>query len=295
MGSGGSPGWWAGLAGLGLLVGLVAGMFGIGGGFLLIPALNVVFGIPLDIAIGTGLCQTIGTAVAAYRRHRRLRQGEVKVDWLMMAGALLGVSAGAATVEYLSTRGVVAIGVYRVAAAKLWISVAYIAVLTVVGLWMIYDARMRPGGVDLPPGPLARVPLPPYTVLPATGHQMSILVLSYLGLGLGFLSGLMGIGGGTVLMPILIYGIGMRLRMAAGTGILLLLSTSVGGTIAHARLGHVHLGLAMVLLAGSTFGAPVGATLTARVSGRRLRALFGTLMLGTAAAVVWDLARAMTR
>ena len=83
---------------LGAAVGLVAGMFGVGGGFLLTPLLTVVFGIPMEIAVGTGLCQMIGTAVVALLRHRKLGQGELRVDVLMIAGAMVGVGAGTAEI-----------------------------------------------------------------------------------------------------------------------------------------------------------------------------------------------------
>jgi uncharacterized membrane protein YfcA len=110
---------------------------------------------------------------------------------------------------------------------------------------------------------------------------------------MGFLSGLLGIGGGVALMPILLYGIGLRVHMAAGTGILVLLATSVLGTIAHARAGHVNLGMAMTLLVGSALGAQVGAMLTARLDGQRLRGYFVYLVVLTALAVAWDLLRVL--
>src|SRR5205814_7409001 len=128
--------WWAGLAFLGLAVGMVAGMFGIGGGFMLIPILNSVFGLPIDVAVGTGLCITPGTGVAALRRHIRLRQGEVKVDWIMLGGALLGVSAGARIVSYLSHLGSIDVWGRELSAARFWISCAYIFVLTAVAVFM---------------------------------------------------------------------------------------------------------------------------------------------------------------
>ncbi|MCA1596278.1 MAG: sulfite exporter TauE/SafE family protein [Chloroflexi bacterium] len=281
--------WWAGLALLGLAVGLAAGMFGVGGGFLLTPMLNALFGVPMDVAVGTGLCQMIGTAVAAYRRHQRLKQGEVKIDWIMMAGALLGVQLGAGVVAALAGRsGILLLG-RHVSALKFWLSLVYIVLLLSVGLWMLHDARVRRGEVALGQGLLTRLPLPPYAWLPMSHRRVSVLALSFIGLFLGFLSGLIGIGGGVVLMPILIYGIGMNIRTAAGTGILLLVATSISGTVTHARMGHVHLGLAMVLLAGSTIGAPIGATLTSRIEGYRLRGLFAGLVFLAAAAVIWSL------
>lgn len=294
-GASGETLWWLGLGLLGLVVGLVGGMFGVGGGFLLIPLLNVVFRVPLDIAVGTGLCQVIGTAVAAYLRHRRLQQGEVKIDWIMLAGSLLGVTMGAHTLEALSTVGTLTFAGHGISALRFWISLIYIVLLTSVAFWILHDARVRPSSAPLPAGPLTRCRLGPMTELPNSERRISILLLAYIGLGLGFLSGLVGIGGGIVLMPILMYGIGMRLRMAAGTGIVLLLFTALVGTFEHARLGHVNLALAMVLLAGSTLGAPVGATFTSQVDGRSLRAIFGYLVLLAAAAVLWDLGRALTR
>ena len=283
--------WWALIATLGLVVGLVAGMFGIGGGFLLIPLLNVIFGVPMDVAVGTGLCMTIGTGVAAFRRHQRLKHGEVKIDWVMLGGSLLGVGVGAQTVSYLNQKGLLHIEGHIVPAVQFWIAVAYVVVLCFVSATMIRDARTIQSDELLPPGPIARIQLPPMTTLQAAGRTISLPILAYLGLVVGFLSGLMGLGGGVMMMPILVYGIGMPMKMAAGTGIILLVSTSVAGTIAHAGLGHVHLGLAMVLLAGSTIGAPIGATLTSNLSGPRLRGIFGILVLITAAAVLWNLVR----
>lgn len=290
----GSPLWWTGLGLSGLAVGIVGGMFGVGGNFLLIPLLNVGFGVPLDIAVGTGLCQIIGTGVAALRRHQRLKQGEIKVDWLMLAGSLLGARAGAQALQALQGVGRVALWGHMVPAVKLWVSVIYVVLLTAVAGWMIHDARRRSSGAPLHPGPLTRVPLPPFTTLPWSDRRISVLLVAYLGLFLGFLSGFVGMGGGVVLMPILIYGVGFRIRMAAGTGILALVVSAMAGTWAHARLGHVHLGLAMMLLAGSTLGATFGATLTHSMDGRRLRGLFGGLVLLTAGAVLWDLLRVLT-
>jgi uncharacterized membrane protein YfcA len=283
--------WWALIATLGLIVGLIAGMFGIGGGFILIPMLNVLFAVPADVAVGTGICMTIGTGIAAFRRHRRLKQGEVKIDWIMLAGALLGVGAGAHTVSYLSHRGLLHIGGHIVPAVEFWIASAYILVLCFVAAFMIRDALVRPSGTARFHGPLMRVRLPPMTLLSAANRPISIPMLAYLGLVVGYLSGLMGLGGGVMLMPVLVLGMGMPIKMAAGTGIILLVATSMTGTIAHALLGHVHLGMAVVLLAGSTLGAPIGATITSNTSGSRLRGVFGVLVLVTAATVLWNLVK----
>ncbi len=287
------PVWWIALAAAGLVVGIIGGMFGVGGNFLLIPVLNIVFGVPADVAVGTSLCQIIGTGVAALRRHRRLKQGEIKIDWIMLMGGILGAHAGASLLFELSNRGTTDVLGHATPTAKLVLSVLYVSILSLVAFWMIRDARMRPTGAPLTPGPLTRIRLPPFTWLPHANRRISILVIAYLGLLLGFLSGLVGMGGGVVLMPILIYGVGVRLRMAAGTGILTLVVSAMAGTWAHARMGHVDLRIAMMLLIGSTIGASAGATLTSRMDGQRLRGLFGCLVLVTALAVLWDLMRSL--
>jgi uncharacterized membrane protein YfcA len=277
------------------MVGLAAGMFGVGGGFLLTPLLNVVCGVPIDIAVGTGLCQMIGTSVTAYRRHRRLGLGETKVSWLMLAGGLMGVQVGAQALVGLEGLGTIPLWGRPVPAAQYWLSICYTIVLTAIGIWMLRDSRLRPANAPLRPGPLARLNLPPYTLLPLSGRRVSILLLAYLGLLIGFLSGLLGIGGGIILLPLLLYGVGMRVKMAAGSGIILVLATSIVGTIVHARMGHVHLGLAMVLLTGSTMAAPVGAAIAHRMAGHHLRGLFAWMVMATAMAVLWNLARMAVR
>lgn len=285
--------WWFGLALLGLIVGVIAGMFGVGGGFLLTPLLAILFRIPLPVAVGTGLCQMIGVATSALLRHQRLGQGEIKIDWLMMAGSLLGVRLGADTVTALAKMGSLAPTGHSVSWAKLILSGGYIVVLSGVALWMAKDARRPslPAGALAPPGPLTRLTLPPLTDLPRTGHRISATLLAYIGLLMGFLSGLLGIGGGVALMPLLLYGVGMRVRMAAGTGVLVLLATALVGTATHASAGHVDLRVAVMLLVGSGIGAQVGASLTARLNGQHLRRYFVWIVALTILAVVWDLAR----
>jgi uncharacterized membrane protein YfcA len=229
--------------------------------------------------------------VAALRRHQRLKQGEIKIDWIMLLGGMMGAQAGAQLLSGLAARGATTVLGQPIPTAKLTLSVVYILLLSTVAYWMIQDARSRPAGAPLHPGPLTRLPIPPFTWLPLAERRVSILVIAWMGLLLGFLSGLVGMGGGVVLMPILIYGFGMRLRMAAGTGILALVVSAIAGTWAHARLGHVDLRIAMMLLIGSTMGATVGATITSKMDGQKMRGLFGYLVLLTALAVTWDLLR----
>lgn len=287
-----SAAWWAGIGFLGLAVGVVGGMFGVGGNFFLIPLLNIAFEVPLPVAVGTGLCQVIGSATAALVRHSRLKQGETAVGWIMMGGAVFGSQIGANALGALMRAGHVNVLSRDVSLVKLVLSLTFAAILLTVAVAMARDARNRPASEPLGPGPLTRLRIPPMITLSRSERRVSATVLAVLGLALGFLNGLVGMGGGVVLLPLLLYGVGMRLRMAAATGVVTLVASAFAGTYAHAVQGHVHLGLAMTLLAGSTLGAPVGATISSRVDGRKLRALFAALICLTAVAVLWDLVSA---
>ena len=278
---------------LGLLVGLLAGMFGVGGGFLLTPLLSVVLGVPVPIAVGSGLCQMVGTATVALLRHRKLRQGEPRVGVLMVAGSAVGVAAGARTVALLEGLGEVTIGDQRIALVTLVIYLAFTAFLTVsaAALW-----RSSQGALEeleyVRRGPLARIRVWPTIDLPNVPlSRVSTLVIAYSGLGLGFLSGLLGVGGGIAMIPLLVYGFGFPIRQAAGTGISVMVVTAVAGTLVHSLQGHVHLGMTMVLLVGASISAQFGALLTHRLPAAVLRRGFVTMILAAAAAVVWDLAR----
>jgi uncharacterized protein len=282
--------WWLGLAAMGFAVGIVAGMFGVGGGFLMTPLLGILFRVPLPVAVGTGLCQMIGVAVAAQIRYQRLGIGESKLGLMMTVPALLGVQFGAKTVAYLETLGTVVVAGNSYPAAKLFLSLGYIVLLGGVAIYMGLDLR-RGGQREITPGPFTRIALPPYTQLPRTGSRISIPVVVYIGLLLGYLSGLLGVGGGVLLTPLLLYGIGMSVAMAAGTGVGLMMATSLVGTYTHARLGNVNLAIALTLLIGATFGAQIGAALSARFDGNRLRRFFVVLVGLTAGAVLLNLVR----
>ncbi|MEP6755461.1 MAG: sulfite exporter TauE/SafE family protein [Chthonomonadales bacterium] len=287
------PIWWLAIAVLGLIVGIIGGMFGIGGNFLLIPVLTALFRVPLPIAVGTALCQIIGTGVSSLRRHHKQKNGEIRIDWLMLVGGLFGASVGSQLFSTLAAGGNVTIFGYTTSLVKFTVSTIYIVLLGGVAVWMMYDSR---SGAKIPTvgaGPLTRHGIGPKVWLPNLKIRIAALTGAYLGLALGFLSGLVGMGGGVILMPILIYGFGMGVRMAAGTGIFVLICSAAVATASHAWQGHVHLGLAVTLLLGSTIGAPLGANFTLNVEPRRLRRIFAWMVLLTALSVIWDLVRTL--
>jgi uncharacterized protein len=272
---------------LGAVVGYTAGLFGVGGGFLLTPLLSVFFRVPVEVAVGTGLCQMVGTSLASFLKHRKLRQGEARVAVLLAAGTFLGVEGGARAITALRGWGDFRAGLpYIDLVAKS--ALAGILLLLSLSSWH----RRRHVEPDPPrPGPLARLPLGPRVLLPAVGFAAPALVIAYLGLVLGFLSGFFGVGGGIVLFPVLVYGFGFPLRHAAATGLGLMVCTASIGSFTHALRGHVSLPLAMVLLVASTITAQLGALATKRVAPGKLHGGFAVLTLAIAASLIFDVYR----
>ncbi len=287
------------LAAVGLVVGYFAGMFGVGGGFLLTPVLIYVFGVPPPVAVGSALCQKCGTSISSFLKYRRLGRGEPRIDFVMLGGSLIGVDAGTRLLAYLSGLGDWQIGRgHPVPAVQVVLDVLFIVLLSFTAFYTFRDAwqaRLRPvprGDTSIP-GPLVtKVRVPPFIDLPRVQlRQVSVPMLSYLGFGLGMASGLMGIGGGVLFMPILLYGIGLSVKNAAGTGVLLLFVTVAVGTIEQALRGYVSLKLGLAILVGSSVGAQMGALTTYYLPNRILRLLFAVLVAVTVLMISWDLLR----
>jgi len=287
------------LAFIGLFVGYFAGMFGVGGGFLLTPALIYVFGVPAPVAVGSALCQKCGTSISSYLKHRSYGRGESRIDLVMMGGSLIGVDAGTRFLAYLNGLGMWKTGHgHAVPAVQVILDVSFIVLLSFTAYYTFRDAwtaraRTEPSGDVTVPGPLVtKVRIPPFIDLPNLGlSQVSVPMLSYLGFFLGAASGLMGIGGGVLFMPILLYGIGLSVRNAAGTGVLLLFVTVAVGTIEQSLRHYVSLKLGMAILIGSSVGAQLGAITTHYLPNRTLRLLFAFLVAATVIMIAWDLSR----
>ncbi len=286
---------------VGLAIGFVAGMFGIGGGFILTPMLHVSFKIPMPIAIGSALCQQIGTSIGSFLKHRQYRHGELRVDFVMLGASLFGVDAGARLLGWLTEFGTFTNARGRpVSIASLVLEVLY-AIMLLFAASMSLNAAHRIRSqrtVESPrstAGALTRIRIPPYLALRDVGiGPVSVPVMAYIGFFTGMLSGLLGIGGGVALLPILIYGYGFSIRDAAGTGILLLFATVIMGTLEHALRHNVDLRIALAILAGSSLGSQLGARTTARVSNQWLRVSFAALLLGTVGAIGIDMVRSLS-
>jgi uncharacterized membrane protein YfcA len=217
----------------------------------------------------------------------------------MLGGSLVGVDAGTRLLTYLGGLGRwrEASG-HSVSAVQIVLDILFILLLISTDLFIFADIRRTwneatPRGDRTIPGPLVtRVRIPPYIDLPNVQlSQVSVPMMCALGFVLGVVSGLMGIGGGVLFMPVLLYGFGLSARNAAGTGILLLLVTVSVGTFEQALHGFVILKLAMVILIGSSIGTQLGAVTTHYLPNRYLRLILMLLVLVVIGMIAWNIVR----
>jgi len=265
----------AALAAFGLIVGMLTGLFGVGGGFLITPLLSVGFGIPYGLVIGSSLSFTIGTASSGASRHLRLGNLEPRC-MAILAGASMAASVLGATLNrFLSAR----LGPVHY---RHTMDVLFVVLLGGIA-WLV--GRDRPGhhsGKSL----LQRVRLPPYLDLPAAGlERVSVPGLCLVGLAVGLANGMMGVGGGVLFMPLLVLVVGLTPHQAVGTSLGVVVFASTAGAIRYGLDGSVNLWIVMALLVSSVFGVQVGAWICHRLGARRLRRYFA-LLVGLVAAVV---------
>lgn len=283
---------------LGLTIGALSGFFGVGGGFLLTPMLNAVLGIPYPVAVGSSLAQMTGTAVSGVLRHRSLGNVDYRLGLLMPAGAFVGLAPGVWLLSRLKAAGEVVLFGASVGLADLVVSLIYIPMLVGIAAGMWWETRGKAKGEAEEDGRSRgwvrwahSVGLPPCLALPVSGvESISLWLLLGVGVVVGFLSGFLGVGGGVLLVPLLVYLVGVRTVVAVATSLLQVLLISVVGATLHAFKGNVDAVLVVWVLAGGVLGAQVGATLTRFASGPHIRRYFSYLTLGAAALVAGRLA-----
>ena len=276
---------------IGAVVGVLSGLFGVGGGFLITPLLNIALGVPMPIAVGTGALQILGVSTAGlYRRHKE-GLTDYKLATVLLGGNYVGVRLGAQTIASLKTAGSMQLAGNSVPAADFYILCAFLLVLTGIAGWLIYDTTHNKVAPAVRVGLFARVRIPPYTSFRSLERpRLSIVVISYFGLILGFLTGLLGIGGGVILLPALVYLIGMRTYRATATSLAIVWVSSLIATITHSLAGNTDLSLAIPLLLGGTVGLQFGSRLCSRLGGPRLRRYFSLVVLAAIALVAAKIA-----
>jgi uncharacterized protein len=274
----------------GLIIGGLGGFFGVGGGFLMVPMLNVVFGVPYNVAVGSDLGQMCGMSTAATVRHMRFGNIDFKLGGLMIVGTATGVEAGARILEVLKGAGTMVLLGREVDIMTIVMSLVYAALLVLVGQAMIRESlrtmKREAGAVELAAAApatgyvlrLRTLKLRPMVTLPASGiESISLWVILVIGFATGFLSGMLGVGGGFIRMPALVYILGCPTVVAVGTDLFEIMFSSAFGVFTHGMKGNVHLVLVLALLIGTTVGAQIGASYTRKAGGPRVRLGFGLL------------------
>lgn len=265
------------ILGLGGMVGLLSGLFGVGGGFLMTPLL-MMLGVPPAVAVASDTNQIVAASASATLAHTRNRNVDFKLGFIMLVGGMIGGSLGALVVKMLRSLG----------NFDFFLKITYVVMLSLVGTFMLIESinslRNKESG-----SPKAEEPAPVGSFmrrLPArmyfeiSGIESSAVALFVFGLFIGMLSALMGVGGGFIMLPVMIYFIGMQTQTAVGTSIFVVFFTAVNVTLAQSILNHtVDLLLAIVLLIGSSTGAQFGAMLGKKLKGGHLRMTFSVIVL----------------
>lgn len=269
------------------LVGVLSGLFGVGGGFLLVPLLNTLLGIPLPVAVGSTTCYTLGPATTAMLA-RRPSIGFAELPLILAGGLFAGVFAGTSALSQLQSIGDLSVFGRMIPAVDLAVLSCYSLLMTGISIASIRSAlRPRRRTSDGSPGLVSRWHVPPLARIPdITPSEYSIPLLALLGFGVGCLSGFLGMSGGLVLIPATVFLLGLKVRDATTVTIVIVWIASCQACVMHALHGRVNLWLTAALLVTGPIGARLGAELGMRLPGRQLRLGFGLMVL-CAAVIVW--------
>jgi uncharacterized membrane protein YfcA len=281
------------LLGLGGVVGLLSGLFGVGGGFLLTPLL-IMIGIPPTVAAASDSNQIVAAASSGSFAHSRSGNVDYKMGVLLLLGGLVGGTGGVQLIKVLRATG----------QADFAIRLTYVVMLAGIGAYMFLDSmralrRARTGLCAVPkeegvrrPSLYARVvqALPYKMEFERSGVRISVLMPLALGALVGVLSAIMGVGGGFIMVPVMVYLLRMPMHVVVGTSLFQILFTCVNVTVLQAVYNHtVDLLLALTLLVGSTSGAQVGARISKRLKADQLKIMMSVIILAVMIVMVLGL------
>jgi uncharacterized membrane protein YfcA len=277
------------LAAVGFVVGVLGGFFGVGGGFLAGPMMYLA-GVPMNFVVGTDLAHMTGKSIVAARRHRILGHVDIRLGLLMVVGTVPGVELGARIIERLEAAGSI----------DLVVGIAYIVILLTIGAFTGFESlramqlvrteRMEAkdalafGGVTRH---VYGLNVPPLISLPNSGiESISVWVVLGVSFVTGLLAGFLGVGGGFIRMPMMVYLIGVPTHVAVGTDLFEVVISAGFGTLTHALKGNVDILIALVMHTGAAIGAQIGAVSTRFFVGPRIRLFFSVLPIVGASLVV---------
>lgn len=288
---------WPGLIILGLGVGIIGGFFGLGGAWMVTPGLNIL-GFPMAFAIGTDVAQMAGKSLISTMRHGKFGNVDYWLGLTMLIGTIIGVEIGAQMVMWLERLG-------SVDKVVRWLYV----VLLILLAWLVFhdiwlrrkkereaaaknqELEKNATGVDWATR-LQAIRIPPVIHYKNAGITCSAWLPIIVSLFTGWLAGILGIGGGLIRMPALVYLVGCQTHIAVGTDLFEVAISGLYGTASYAYKGRVELMAAIIMLCGAAIGAQIGVVATKYVKGYGIRFVFGLAVIGCLMSVVLKLLQA---
>lgn len=275
------------LLGLGGAVGFLSGMFGVGGGFLMTPLL-IFTGIPPAVAVGTEAVQIVATSMSGVLAHWRRKAVDFKMAGVLLAGGAVGSIIGVLIFSALRSEGQI----------DLFISLAYVVFLGVIGALMMIESvraiqasRSGKSVSARKPGTHGWIHGLPFKVrFRRSRLYISAVPPLLIGLSVGILAAIMGVGGGFIMVPAMIYLLRMPTNVVVGTSLFQIMFVTGLAAIMHATLNQtVDIVLAMLLLVGGVLGAQVGVRVGHKLRGEQLRALLALMVIAVCLRLAWDL------
>ena len=272
------------LFGLGGMVGILSGMFGVGGGFLITPLLFFL-GIPPAVAVATGANQIVASSVSGVLAHLKRRTVDLRMGTVLLAGGLIGAGLGVWGFNLLKEIGQV----------DLLVRLCYVVFLGVIGSLMFVESlnalrRSSKGGKPKRRHHGWVHGLPFKMRFRTSGLYISSIPPLLVGLSVGVLSAIMGVGGGFIMVPAMIYILGMPTKVVVGTSLFQIIFVTAFTTMLHAVTNYtVDILLALVLLIGGVIGAQIGTAVGTRMNAEQLRIALASLVLLVCGKLALDL------
>jgi hypothetical protein len=272
---------WPGLVLLGFAVGVVGGFFGMAGAWMVTPGLNIL-GFPMAFAIGTDIAHIAGKSMISTMRHSKFGNVDYKLGIVMLVGTMIGIECGAQIIMYLERIG-------KVGSVVRW---AYVLLLAFIAWTVFYDyykahSKKKSGVVDSERGSegitwyktLQKINIPPVMHFKHAGLVCSIWLPIFVSFLTGVLAGFLGIGGGMLRMPALIYLVGCPTHIAVGTDLFEVMISGLYGAFTYSLKGRIELVAVFVMLTGAAIGAQIGTVATKYSQGYGIRVVFGIAVL----------------
>jgi uncharacterized membrane protein YfcA len=285
---------WPGLIILGVGVGIIGGFFGMGGAWMVTPGLNIL-GFPMAFAIGTDIAHMAGKSLISTMRHGKFGNVDYKLGMIMLVGTVVGFEVGAQMVMWLE----------RLGSVEIVVRYLYLGLLFFIA-WMVFtdvakrkkkerDAIAAGGEVDkLATGlewhkTFHKIKIPPMVHLNVAWIYCSAWLPIAVSFLTGWLAGILGIGGGLIRMPSLIYILGCPTHVAVGTDLFEVMISGLYGAGTYTFKGRTELVAAIIMLVGAAIGAQVGTVATKYIKGYGIRVAFGLAVVGCALSIVLKL------